>query len=150
MAMRRVRNSLSDGHRPSAFTLVELLIVVVIVGILAAVAVPRFSASREKTFFAAMKTDLKNLVAAQEIYYAGDAYNYAGAAGSDVPGVTGLEFSASQGVGVTLREVALTGWSADATHSALTSSQMCAVYIGKAAPVAPAQTPGLVTCTGEN
>lgn len=132
------------------FTLVELLVVVVIVGILAAIAIPRFSASREKTFFAAMKTDLKNLVAAQEIYYAANNYMYAGAAGSDVPGVTGLEFSSSQGVGVTLREVDFTGWSADATHSALTAGQMCAIFVGKAGVLAPAQTAGLVTCTGEN
>jgi len=132
------------------FTLVELLIVVVIIGILAVVAVPRFSASREKTFFAAMKTDLKNLVAAQEIYYAGNNYNYAGAAGSNVPGVTGLDFSASEGVGVTLRQVATTGWSADATHTGLNPSQFCAIFVGNATVLAPAQTAGLVTCTGEN
>ncbi|HEX9107502.1 MAG TPA: prepilin-type N-terminal cleavage/methylation domain-containing protein [Longimicrobiales bacterium] len=132
------------------FTLVELLVVVVIIGILAAVAIPRFSASREKTFFAAMKTDLKNLVAAQEIYYSANNYNYAGATGSNVPGVTGLDFSASEGVGVTLRQVAGTGWSADATHTGLSSTQFCSIFVGNAVALPPALTPGLVTCTGEN
>ena len=52
------------------FTLIELLIVVVIIGILAAIAIPKFSATREKAYFAAMKSDLKNLASQQEIYYA--------------------------------------------------------------------------------
>ena len=57
------------------FTLIELLIVVVIIGILAAIAIPKFSATREKAYFAAMKSDLKNLASQEEIYYS-DNYNY--------------------------------------------------------------------------
>src|SRR5690606_34194848 len=57
------------------FTLIELLIVVVIIGILAAIAIPKFSATREKAYFAAMKSDLKNLASQQEIYYS-DTYEY--------------------------------------------------------------------------
>ncbi len=131
------------------FTLVELLVVVLVIGILAAVAVPRFTKSREKTFFAAMKSDLKNLTAAQEIYYPANGYMYAGAAGSDVPGVTGLMFAASQGVTVTLREVSMTGWSADAVHQGLRPDQMCAITYGGAALLPPSATPGVVMCTNE-
>jgi len=131
-------------------TLVELLVVVMIVGILAAMAIPRYASSREKAFFTAMKSDLKNLVAAQEIYSTANYSQYAGAAGSDLSGgVAGLEFTPSHGVSVTLREVAQSGWSADATNSALRASQKCAVFMGGATALAPAQTPGLVTCTGE-
>ena len=57
------------------FTLIELLIVVVIIGILAAIAIPKFSATREKAYFAALKSDLKNLASQEEIYYS-DNYTY--------------------------------------------------------------------------
>ena len=51
------------------FTLIELPIVVVIIGILASIAIPKFSATREKAFLSSLKTDLKNLVSKQEIYH---------------------------------------------------------------------------------
>src|SRR5687768_4269490 len=48
------------------FTLIELLIVVVIIGILAAIAIPKFANTKEKAYLAAMKSDLRNLATAQE------------------------------------------------------------------------------------
>ena len=48
------------------FTLIELLIVVVIIGILAAIAIPKFANTKEKAYLASMKSDLRNLVTAQE------------------------------------------------------------------------------------
>jgi prepilin-type N-terminal cleavage/methylation domain-containing protein len=50
------------------FTLIELLIVVVIIGILAAVAIPKFANTKEKAYVSAMKSDLKNLATAMEAY----------------------------------------------------------------------------------
>ncbi len=132
------------------FTIIELLVVVLVISILAAIAVPRYQKSREKTFFAAMQSDLKNLMSAEEIYYSTHGYVYAGAAGDAVPGVSGLQFATSEGVAVTLQEVDLTGWSALATHSSLHPSQYCAVMYGDAAAVDPAETAGIVTCTGED
>src|SRR5690606_5449285 len=57
------------NKRREGFTLIELLIVVVIIGILAAIAIPKFSATREKAYYSAMKSDLRNLQSAQEMYY---------------------------------------------------------------------------------
>ena len=124
------------------FTLIELLIVVVIIGILAAIAIPKFSATREKAYFAAIKSDIKNLASQQEIYYS-DNYKYTSS-------TTELAFTNSDGVIVTMAAVTSTGWSATATHSALGTSEGCAYYYGTAAaPTAPTKptNPGEVACT---
>src|ERR1700730_12969768 len=52
------------------FTLIELLIVVVIIGILAAIAIPKFANSKQKPYVTAMKSDLHTLVVAEEAFYA--------------------------------------------------------------------------------
>lgn len=64
------------------FTLIELLIVVVIIGILAAIAIPKFANTKEKAYLTAMKSDLRNLVTAEEAYFAEWA-TYTGALSSN-------------------------------------------------------------------
>ncbi len=125
------------------FTLIELLIVVVIIGILAAIAIPKFSATREKAYFAAMKSDLKNLASQQEIYYS-DTYLY-----SNDP--LDLGFVNSDGVNVAIAQATGSGWSATAFHTALTAAEGCAIWYGTVAnttlaPGAPGQ-PGEIACT---
>jgi len=124
------------------FTLIELLIVVVIIGILAAIAIPKFSATREKAYFAAMKSDLKNLASQQEIYYS-DAYAYSSSMGD-------LAFVNSDGVLVTPSSVSSSGWAASATHAALGGAEGCAIFYGTATapttPTTPSQ-PGEIACT---
>ena len=58
-----------QGAGKKGFTLIELLIVTVIIGILAAIAIPKYTEVREKGFRAAMMSDLRNLAHHQEIYH---------------------------------------------------------------------------------
>lgn len=113
------------------FTLIELLIVVVIIGILAAIAIPKFSATREKAYYSTLKSDLKNLATQQEIYYAGGSYTY-------TTSTTNLNFSPSSGVNLGAITATTSGWSATATHSGLGTGHGCAIYYGSAsAPTVP-------------
>ena len=52
------------------FTLIELLVVVVIIGILAAIAIPKFAATKDKAKMASVKSDLRNTMTAEEAYFA--------------------------------------------------------------------------------
>ena len=119
------------------FTLIELLIVVVIIGILASVAIPKFSNTKEKAYAAAMRTDLRNLATAQEsYYYSNDIYT---------TDPTALNMTTSPGVVITIPEATKAGWSAVATDP-LAPAIKCALFLGAAAPVAPATVQGQITC----
>ena len=112
------------------FTLIELLIVVVIIGILAAIAIPKFANTKEKAYVTAMKSDLRNLLVAQENYFS-DNITYTTA-------TTNLNVQVSPGVTVTISAASSQGWTATATHSA--TSKTCGVWYGNGvtAPVAGA------------
>jgi prepilin-type N-terminal cleavage/methylation domain-containing protein len=134
------------SKKRDGFTLIELLIVIVIIGILAAIAIPKFGKTREKAYFKAMMSDLRNLQSQQEVYYSNpaNAYTYAGS----VSLLT--DFAPSQGVSVTITAAGQTGWGASAIHQALATSQTCAIFVGTLGTLpSPATTPGIVTCTGE-
>ena len=131
------------------FTLIELLIVVVIIGILAAIVIPKFAKTRERAYLASMKSDLRNGVTAQEgyfsdnqLYASGTASNLAGVA-TPLPGLGG--FTPSAGVTIIFAATAGTGWSATSTHSALATTRHCAIFYGVAA-VAPATIEGEPKC----
>jgi prepilin-type N-terminal cleavage/methylation domain-containing protein len=129
-------NNMSGNKK--GFTLIELLIVVVIIGILAAIAIPKFTNTKEKAYLAAMKSDLRNLATYEESYaadYAG-AY-FAGPANGGAPGVPVVTlngFTPSGQVSVVIT-TAGTSWSADANHAQLTT-KTCSM-----------STLGQITCT---
>ena len=58
------------GINAAGFSLLELLVVVAIVGLLAAIAIPQFSSYRTRAVDSQMKSDLKNAALAMESYFA--------------------------------------------------------------------------------
>lgn len=136
---RRHSVSFKARTRPAAgFTLIELLIVVLIIGILAAIAIPKFANTKGKAYAASLKADLHNLATAEEAYYY-EASEY-------TTNLADLKFAMSPGVSVTIEEASPAGWSAVATHSAANPLK-CAIYIGGVAALAPATAEGVVGCS---
>jgi prepilin-type N-terminal cleavage/methylation domain-containing protein len=123
-------------RKAQGFTLIELLIVVVIIGILASIAIPKFASVKEKAYIAGMKSDLRNLVTAQESYFA-DNVTYASA-------TTSLTFNQSAGNTVTITAATGNGWSATASNNATTKT--CGIYIGTATPPFSGQNDGTPQC----
>ncbi|MFP6664871.1 MAG: prepilin-type N-terminal cleavage/methylation domain-containing protein [Deltaproteobacteria bacterium] len=95
----------------NGFTLIELLVVVAIIGILAAIAIPQFSAYRNQGFNARSSSDLRNLATAQEAFFAQQATYQEDPA--SLPG-----FRQSPGVTVTVADNGDGTFIATAVHSA--------------------------------
>jgi prepilin-type N-terminal cleavage/methylation domain-containing protein len=123
------------------FTLIELLIVVVIIGILAAIAIPKFANTKEKAVVASMKSDLRNLASAQESYWVENRIYYNGV----IPAPAFL-FQTSPGVTITIVNGDDAGWSAKATGVPLTNTQ-CVIFYGTVPPIPPATADAAVACS---
>src|SRR4051812_16614494 len=119
------------------FTLIELLIVVVIIGILAAIAIPKFANTKSKAYITAMKSDLRNLVTAEEAFFS-DSSTY-------TTSLTSIKFQKSAG---TTDPVVVTGagfWSATNSHTQL-PGQSCGIGINTTNPVNAAASEGEPSC----
>ncbi len=119
------------------FTLIELLIVVVIIGILAAIAIPKFANTKEKAYIASMKSDLRNLVTAEEAFFA-DSVKY-----SATLGAGGVTFNVTSGNNNPTIALTLDGWTASISN--VNTTKTCAIYVGTTA-LAPASKEGEPKC----
>ena len=117
-------------RRRTGFTIIELLIVVLIIGILASVAISKFGDSKRRAYLTAMKSDLRGLATVAESSFTTDN-SYAGVVapqGSD---------------GVTLTFTGTTsGWSATAKHVGVEGVE-CTMAAGSSLP---ANAPGEAVC----
>ena len=111
----------------NGFTLIEILIVVVVIGILAAIALPKYGATRQATYYSTLRSDLTNLARAQEIYYQREAhFTY-----TSVPGNLG-NFDISPGVTVVSMGTLNNGqaWEAVLGHQGLADG-VCVLGYGR-------------------
>ena len=109
---------------------------VVIIGILAAIAIPKFQGTKEKAYIAGMQSDLKTLVTVQEAYFS-DYVTYAATTAN-------LNFIASAGNTITIGAASATGWSATAKNNI--STKTCGIYVGSATPPIAGEIEGAPSC----
>lgn len=120
------------------FTLIEILVVVVVIGILAAFAMLKYANTREQAYLAAMKSDLRNLAIAEEAFFTDSAYY--------TPSLAAMaNVAPTAGVTLTVGEATPMGWSA--TAASANTFQKCYVFSGGAAPVGSATIEGSISCS---
>ena len=128
-------------HDSKGFTLIELLIVVVIIGILAAIAIPQFASTKEKAYDASAKSDVRNMMAAQEAHFSNNNVYWGGSVSAATDGGTasmgGDVFRASPNVAVTAvsatngytitgkHDSSPTSWCTDTTPTGNSNVQSC-------------------------
>ena len=124
------------------FTLIELLIVVVLIGILAAIGTARFHEVRERSMRATLMSDLHSLIKHQELYHiANESFGTLG----DLETIENYVWS--PGSNISINYAAPNGWSATATHDGV-EGYTCGIYVGAAPPAggAPATSTESLTC----
>jgi prepilin-type N-terminal cleavage/methylation domain-containing protein len=123
---------------PRGFTLIELMIVIVIIGILATMAILNYTSTKQKSYEAQMKSDLRNLATAEEAYfYDSAAYT------TDFTLMN--KYQPSAGGTIVVNEATKVGWSA--TASSTGTGRKCYLFMGTAAPVGVASQEGVAVCS---
>ena len=110
----------------SAFTVIELLIVLVIVAILFAIAYPKLANSKTDAYRSAMRADLRSLMTAQEAFFMDSAYYTADP--------KKLKFQGSPGVSAPKITAQRGSWSATVTHKNL-PGETCGIGINTPNPI---------------
>ncbi len=126
----------------TGFTLIEIMIVTVIIGILALIAIPRVGAMKERAIVASMMAELRNLQLSQEAFFTKDL-----AFAASLAELT--EFEQSADIALTFLDDSRLGWTAQTAH--VGTAVQCAVFVGRltaVTPVPPATDEAIIECTG--
>jgi prepilin-type N-terminal cleavage/methylation domain-containing protein len=126
-----------NNYNRKGFTLIELLVVVVVIGILAAIGVPKYTNSKSKAYVTAMKSDLRNLLNAQESFFA-DSARYA-------TNVSQLNFKTSPGATAPVISVYAGAWTAVNGHTQLSGAQ-CGIGANTTNPLLGTAADGEPVC----
>jgi len=121
-------------------TLIELMLVFIIIGLLASIAMPRLKHVKDRALIATMKRDLRTFAMHEESYYY-DRASYT----DDLTAMKAGGFDTSPDVTITVNEATILGWSATAEHAQ--SLVECYLFVGNAAPVGAATVEGSLECS---
>jgi type IV pilus assembly protein PilE len=126
-------------HADRGFTLVELLIAIVIIGLLASMAITQTSGFKDRSFATTMRSDLRNFATYEESFFYDNAVY-----SSDLGLVMDQGYRPSPSVTVTIAEATATGWAVVASHGQ--STVECGLFVGDAAAVGAATDEGVTEC----
>lgn len=122
--------------RRRGFSFVELLVVLVVIGILVGLAIPRYQAYKRRFYIVSMVTDLRNLAITEESYW-----NLEGSYSLDM---AAIRFTNTPPVSITMVSADSAGWSARATYAG--DSTICAIFYGQAPQLSPATAKNIIGC----
>ena len=100
------------GSNEKGFTLIELMIVIAIIGILAAIAIPNFVSYRQRSYNSSSQSDMKNAMTTQEAYFV-DYATYT----ADTGNLGNAGFVSSSKVTLSVANATATGYQLTAYHS---------------------------------
>jgi hypothetical protein len=127
-------------------TFIEMITVLLLLGVMSAIATKAMVRSKGRALAAAVESDLRNLAVAQEDYFAGRSSYFGGVGGASFASSPAFDYNPTPGVILEVR-AGDGGWAARAVHEKLVDREhACAIYIGLVEPYPPAVREGVVTC----
>jgi prepilin-type N-terminal cleavage/methylation domain-containing protein len=124
----------------TGLTLIELMMVIVIIGLVSVISMPRVQAARRRAIVATMRSDLRTLGLQQASYHY-DSAMYT----DDLAALAARGFSQSPEVTIVVNEATSRGWSATASHDQVATK--CFIFVGGAGPVGTAVDEGATACS---
>lgn len=120
----------------AGFSLVEMMFVLLVVGVLTMLAVPKIREMKRRAYVTTLTHDLRNFANVEELYWE-DVNTY-------TTNLAALKIQPSTDVALSILEATGTGYSAKAVH--VPSGTYCSVFFGSAAVVSPATSRGSIAC----